>query len=118
MDRLTIKNIRLYGHCGVSGEERSVGSMFEIDAEVYYDSIIAAESDNIGFAVDDGEVYNCIEKTFKGMAYKLIESAADDIARAVIGGFNDIQKVTIKLRKRPPIDTPLDYIEIETTRSR
>ena len=118
MDRLTIKNVRLYGHYGVSENERSVGAAYEIDVEVFYSAVIASENDSIDSTVDYGEVCKCIKKSFKGASCRLIESAADNIARSVLSGFSEVQKVTIRIRKRPPIDASLDYVEFETTRSR
>ena len=37
MDSLLVKNIRLYGHHGVSAEERLVGAQYEIDVEVFWE---------------------------------------------------------------------------------
>jgi len=118
MDRLTIKNIKLHGHYGVSKEERTVGGLYEIDAEIFLDNRKAAEDDDIGSMVDYSELYDCVAESFQGSSRKLIESAAENIAGAVLRRFKQVQEVSITLRKRPPMNASLDYVEIQVVRSR
>jgi len=118
MDQLTVKNIKLYGHCGISREERTAGALYEIDAEISWDARPASRDDDINSTVDYEALYLCIKKTFTGAAYKLIESAAENIARDILHQFGAVQQVCVTLRKRPPFDASLDYIEIKITRSR
>lgn len=118
MDRILIKNIRLYGNCGVSEEERKVGGLFQIDAEAFWEPTGKPLNDDISSAVDYTKLYRCIKESFTSSSYKLIESAAINIAESVLNNFEIIEQVKIRLRKNPPFDASLDYVEIEVIRGR
>jgi dihydroneopterin aldolase len=36
MNSLLVKNITIFGRCGITNGERSTGALFEIDAEVFW----------------------------------------------------------------------------------
>ncbi len=118
MNRILIKNIKLYGHCGITDAERATGALYEIDAAVYYSNGGSGMADNIDNSIDYTELYRCIADTFQNETYRLIESAADRIADAALKRFSIINKVEISLRKRPPFDASLDYVEVRITRER
>ncbi|MBD3233926.1 MAG: dihydroneopterin aldolase [candidate division Zixibacteria bacterium] len=118
MNRILIKNIKLYGHCGTTEAERTTGALYEIDAAVYYSGETYGIADDIEHTVDYTELYGCIADSFQNETYKLIESAAERIADAALKRFNLIDKVEISLRKRPPFDASLDYVEVRITRER
>ncbi|MCP4632984.1 MAG: dihydroneopterin aldolase [candidate division Zixibacteria bacterium] len=118
MDRLILKNIRLYGHLGVTVEEREIGANYEIDIVISFDNRKASEGDDIGSAIDYTEIYEYVKNVFTGYSCKLIESSAENLAISILRDFIKVQEVTVKLRKKPPFDAALDFVEIDITRTR
>ncbi len=112
-------NIVFYAHHGVLKEEHTVGSKYEVDAELTFDFTDAAINDDISKTVDYGAVYQKIREALTLKKYFLIEAVAYEIAVDLIRDFPILDRVSIKVRKRnPPVDGICDYAEADYSTSR
>ena len=112
-------NIVFYAHHGVLKEEHTVGSKYEVDAELTFDFTDAAKNDDISKTVDYGAVYQKIREALTQKKYFLIEAVAYEIAVDLIRDFPILERVAIKVRKRnPPVDGICDYAEADYSTSR
>ncbi len=112
-------NIVFYAHHGVLKEEHTVGSKYEVDAELTFDFTDAAKNDDISKTVDYGAVYQKIREALTQKKYFLIEAVAYGIAVDLIRDFPILDRVAIKVRKRnPPVDGICDYAEADYSTSR
>src|SRR5215510_5652617 len=59
-DKLLIDDVRFYGQHGLTKAEQAVGAWFSVDAELAVDLAPAALSDDLGTAVDYGQVIHRI----------------------------------------------------------
>lgn len=116
MNSLLVKNITIFGHCGITNGERSTGALFQIDAEVFWHGTIG--DDALESTVDYEALYEKITGTFRSRQFKLIETAAQAIADSILDRFPLVEEVYVGLRKRPPMDAALDFVEIRITRRR
>ena len=118
MDRILLKGIRFYGYHGVYPAERQSGQFFEVDAELYFSFREAAVSDDVADTVDYGTVYQVIAEAFSRDACNLLETVAARLADEILIKFPVVQ-VVIRVRKpAPPVEGPVDYAEVEVSRSR
>lgn len=113
-----MKKLSFYAYHGNSEAEKQTGRRYEVDCEFKVDIEKAARSDSLEDTIDYSRVYQVIEEVVTGNKFNLIETLADRIAGAVISNF-DIENVKLRVRKMtPPIPGSIEYIEIETERSR
>jgi len=118
MDRILISGLQFFGHHGVSEEERRLGSHFRVDAEIEFDLTRPAASDDLGDTIDYGEVCRTLLKVGNQRQHHLLESLAEDMARAILLRFRP-RSVILRLRKLdPPLDAHLEFVGVEIKRGR
>lgn len=119
MDKITIKNIELFGYHGVYEEERTEGQTFFVDIEMTVKLEKASFTDNLEDTVDYSRVYAIIDDINECTKFRLIEKFAGTICREILSRFDKIFEVTVKVRKPDaPIEGEFDYIEVELKRGR
>jgi dihydroneopterin aldolase len=119
--KVFIEKLELRAFHGCLAHERRYGQMFEIDLELTADLSEAAATDNLGDAIDYGQVVIVVQKVFCGAARHLVEAAGLDIARALLETFPRIDSVSVRVGKlAPPIPAKLRVagVEIEVKRER
>ncbi|TET53144.1 MAG: dihydroneopterin aldolase [Actinobacteria bacterium] len=99
--KVYLKEIKLYGHHGVLGEEKERGQNFYIDVEYAYtkDDL----KDDLNAALDYSEVYSKVKEIFKAKRYELLENLSQDIGKSLIENFSQIEKVKVKTTKIKPL---------------
>lgn len=118
MDKITLKSMQFYAYHGVYEVEREIGQFFEVDVELFGDLREAAKTDDLANTVDYGSVYETVKHAITNYKFKLLESAAQNIADEVLDKF-PIAKICVRVRKKTvPILGYLDYVEAEITRDR
>ena len=118
MDRVTLRNLRIYTHIGCTAEERRVGQHLEIDIEFHVDLREAGATDSIHRSIDYAKAATAVRDAVAGIEANLLETVAERAAAALLplGG----ERVTVRVRKpSPPIPgAHADYAEVEITRQR
>lgn len=108
MDYIELKGIRIFGHHGVLPEETLEGQVFFVDARLYQPLRRAGVADDLELTADYGDIA-CFIKTFLTTnTYKLIESAAENLASALLIKYDTLCKVDITLHK-PQAPIPLEF---------
>ena len=98
-DRLMIRGLELRCVIGVQDWERQMPQRVVVDMELRGDFSAAAESDDLVDAVDYRTVcMKAIEVAAEG-EYRLVETLADRIARAVLGTHECVSEVTVSVFK-------------------
>lgn len=98
-DRIFLRDMQFYGYHGVYGEENRLGQRFVISVEMESDVSAAAKNDDLSMTVNYGEVYNVVKEIAEGPPRRLVETVADEIARAVLERFALVQRVRVRLDK-------------------
>ena len=110
-DYISIKNLKVFAHHGVLPEETRDGQDFFIDARLYTGLREAGKSDNLDNTVDYGDVCIFINTFLSTNTYKLIESAAENLAEALLKKYTLLNAVDITIHK-PSAPIPLDFKDV------
>lgn len=107
--------MEVYGHVGYYPEERKMGRLFRVDAEVEY----RMEAMGGDPPIDYREIAGLIKDSFSREG-TLIEHIAEGIAYAIMERWAFVEKVRIRVHKvHPPIGILAEsaYAEVELSRS-
>lgn len=119
MDKISIKNLEVFANHGVYPEETKLGQKFLVSADLRVDIRDSGMSDDMKKFVNYGEVSHFITTFLTKNTYKLIETAAEQLARAILLEYELVQGVTLAIHKPwAPIGLPLEDVAVEITRSR
>lgn len=117
MDNITIRNLRIYGKHGVYPEENILGQNFYVDAVLYQSVREAGLSDKLEASTNYGEVCRFMYTFFTENTSRLIETAAEKLARAILLAFPLIEKITLTVHKpEAPIGLPVEDVAVTITR--
>lgn len=119
MDKLYLKNLRVFAHHGLLPEETAQGQIFVVSAALHLDTRAAGRADDVALTVDYAAVARHIKAFMEGHTYALLEAVAENLAESLLQAFPRLHQVTLNINKpQAPLGLPLDYAGIEITRSR
>lgn len=119
MDKIIIKDLKLYAYHGVNPEEKEEGQLFELDVTCFCDLSVPCRTDDVNTTTSYAQIIKQIRKVFCAEKYDLIEKAAQVVADAVLENFGMIEKVTVLLKKPDaPVKADFGYVAVEITRER
>lgn len=98
MDRIVIPGIPLEARVGVGEEERRAPQDVEIGVVLYLDLARAGASDALTDTVDYDAVCARVTDVVASRDYHLIEALAEDVAGAVLAGF-EVAEVEVRVEK-------------------
>lgn len=119
MDKILLSNMGFYGYHGVFKEESVLGQKFFIDMELYLYTKEAGLTDQMEKSVSYGDVYELVKKIVENKRFNLLEALAENISKEVLGEFELIQEVMVRVKKpEAPVPGIYDYFGVEIRRSR
>lgn len=117
MDQITISKLEVFAKHGVYPEETALGQKFLISATLYTNTRKAGKTDDLCFSVNYGEVSHFIQKYAVEHTWKLIESVAEQLSRAILLEFPLVRKAALTVEKPwAPIGLPLNTVSISIVR--
>lgn len=120
MDKIIIKNLKVYAYHGVNDFEKQNGQIFLIDVKLKFKSLSKpCVSDDLNDTVSYSKVIKTVSKVAAEKKYNLLETLAEKIANAILDEYSLVQKVSVSVKKpMAPIKTSFDYVGVKITRSR
>lgn len=119
MDCVHIKNLEIFARHGVFEAENQLGQLFVVSAKLYLDTYKAGISDNLELSVHYGEVCHLIKQEMESKTFKLIEAAAEHLARKILMTYPLVQEIELTLDKPwAPIGLHLDCAGVTIHRKR
>lgn len=119
MDKILLKDIKLYGYHGVLPKEQEIGQYFHIDVELSVDLTKAGMTDELTNTVDYSKIYDIIVSVNKNNKFRLIETFAHNISQEILSTYEIIKDITVQVRKPDaPIDGDFGWMGVEIKRSR
>lgn len=119
MDKIIIKDLKLYAYHGVNPEEKIEGQNFILDIECKIDLSKPCKTDDVNDTVNYAQIIKLVRKVFTDQKHDLIEKAAQEVADAILGNFDMIKKVKILLKKpEAPVKADFGYVAVEIKRER
>lgn len=120
-DRVMIERLEFHGHCGVTQEERQTPQPIAVDLELTYPPGAlsrAAETDDIGRAVDYATVAERIVQLGTAETFALVETIADRISAMVFAEF-PVSALHLWVRKlAPPLKDVRGSVGVRLERTR
>lgn len=118
-DFIMIDDLVIFANHGVLPEEKTMGQKFVVSMKLFMDMREAAAADDINKAVNYAEVCSFVTEFTKANRSKLIESAAQNIAEALLIKYPTISGIEITLKKPwAPIGLPLERVAVNLRRDR
>ncbi|KAG0624794.1 hypothetical protein M758_2G004400 [Ceratodon purpureus] len=117
-DRIMLRGMLFHGYHGVLAEENKLGQKFLVDVDAWMDLSKAGESDEMGDSVSYADIYKQIKAIVEGPPFKLVESVANAIAKALLSAHPSISDVRVKVCKpHVAVEGVLDHLGVEIFRS-
>ena len=114
MGRITISNLEVFYHIGVTDEERAKPQRLLVTVEMEHDFSSAIASDNLAETVDYHAVSQRLLKFGDGCHWQLIETLSADIATMVLEEFKP-RSVTVEVKKF--VIPQAAYVAVSLTRA-
>lgn len=119
MDKILIRNLKIFAYHGVMEKEKANGQYFIFDIDALVDISKPCESDNVDDTVNYALMVDCITETFTAQKDDLIERAAQRVAEKLFESFERISELKILLKKPDaPIEADFDCVGVEINRKR
>lgn len=117
MDEIRIDNLEIYAYHGVFPEENEKGQPFFVNMVLYADTRKAGQADELTLSTHYGEVCHFVTKWMQEHTCKLIETVAENIAKAVLLEFPLVEAVDVEIRKpQAPIGLPFESVSVKIHR--
>ena len=116
-DEIHIENLEFYARHGVFPEETKLGQKFIISLVMYTNTRGAGKRDDLELSVDYGAVSHFITEYMQKNTFKLIEAAAENLARELLLRYPLLVGVELELKKPwAPVGLPLEYVSVKISR--
>jgi len=117
-DTIRIQGLSAFGYHGVLAEERANGQRFVVDVALTLSTRSAGESDDLTRTVDYSAVAEAALAVVTGEPRNLIETVAEQIARAALA-YDQVETVTVTVHKPDaPIAAEFSDVSVQVVRSR
>lgn len=118
-DRIYLHEMVFMGRHGVTDEERAQPQQIEVDLDVSLDLSAAGRSDDLSDTVDYSRLFEQCREIVEQRSFHLLEGIAEAIAAAILAGFEQIDAVTVRVKKPGvPLDGQVEHAGVVVERSR
>ncbi|MDQ6774262.1 MAG: dihydroneopterin aldolase [Candidatus Dormibacteraeota bacterium] len=118
MDRLLLEGMVFFGRHGHLAAERELGQHFQVDAELELDLAAAGASDRLADTLDYTRAREAVREVLEGAPHDLLEAVAGRAAAALLDLDARVVGVTVRVRKRPPLEGQFRAFGVEVRRRR
>ncbi len=119
MDKILIRNLKIFAYHGVHVYEKENGQNFIFDIDAFVDMSKPCTSDDVEDTVSYSAIIAETTRIFTADKFDLIEKAAQSVADGLFESFDKIQSLRIFLKKpEAPIKADFDYVGVEIYRER
>lgn len=118
VEKIKLKNIRVFAYHGCLDEEGKIGSDYRIDLSVKGDLSHSAKTDALGDTIDYVHL-NRIVKQEMAIRSKLLETVAERILNRILEEIIMVQEATVDVSKiNPPIGGNVEMVTVRRRKSR
>ena len=97
-DQIKIVNLEIFARHGVFPEENRLGQKFLVSAVLSVDTRKAGKADDLEASVDYGEVCRFMDSYMKAHTYKLLECAAEGLAKELLLRTPHLENVRLEVK--------------------
>lgn len=118
MDQIWIRDLEIFARHGVFPEENKLGQKFLVTILMETDTHKAGGKDDLELSIDYGTVSHLVTEHFTAHTWKLIETAAESVARTLLTKSQKIKRVQVEVKKPwAPVGLPLKDVSVKIERS-
>ena len=119
MDKILIRDLKIFAYHGVNPEEKRDGQNFVFDVDLYVNITKACHSDDVEDTVSYAKVIKTITRVFTAEKYDLLERAAQITADAILNEYAEVSRVDITLKKpEAPMKADFGWVGVQISRER
>jgi len=119
MDKIIIKDLKIFAYHGVNPEEKENGQNFVMDITAFLDLSVPCKTDCVDDTVSYSKMIKTVTACFTKEKYDLLERAADEVCAALLKQYKKIKEVEITLKKpEAPISADFSYVAVALNRKR
>ena len=119
MDKILVRNLKIFAYHGVNPEEKEDGQNFVFDIDAYVDISKPCLTDDVEDTVSYAKIIKETVKIFTSQKDDLLERASQRVADGLFERFEKIQALRIVLKKpEAPIKADFEYVGVEIFRER
>ena len=119
MDKILIRDLKIFAYHGVNEEEKINGQNFVFDIDLFVNMTKACYSDDVNDTVSYAKVIKTVTKVVTEKKYNLLERVAQITADAILEEYSDVSKVKITLKKpEAPMKADFSYVGVKIERER
>ncbi len=119
MDKILVRNLKIFAYHGVNPEEKDNGQNFVLDIDAFVDINVPCRTDDVEDTVSYAKIIKETVKIFTSQKDDLLERASQRVADGLFERFDKIQALRILLKKpEAPIKADFEYVGVEIFRER
>lgn len=119
MDKIIVKDLKLFCYHGVNPEEKVDGQNFIFDIEAFMNLDLPCKTDNVNDTVSYAKIIKTVRRVAQSEKNDLLEYVSQRVADALFEEFEKIEKLVITLKKpEAPIKADFDYVAVQIERTR
>ena len=119
MDKIIVKDLKLFCYHGVNPEEKVDGQNFVFDIEAYLDLELPCKTDNVDDTVSYAKIIKTVRRVAQSEKNNLLEYVAQRVVDALFEEFGKIEKIVLTLKKpEAPIKADFNYVAVQIERER
>ncbi len=119
MDKIIVKNLKLFCYHGVNPEEKQDGQNFVFDIEAGVDLTIPCKTDDVDDTVSYAKIIKTVRRVAQSEKNDLIERVAQRITDEIFDEFSKVQTLIVTVKKpEAPIKAEFDYVAVSIERTR
>ena len=116
-DQIIVEDLQVYAYHGVYQQENEKGQNFYVSVVLDTDTRAAGMADDLALSTNYGVVCRFLHTFLTEHTYKLIETAAERAAEALLLQFPYVRQVTMEVKKpEAPITVPFGSVSVKITR--
>ena len=100
-DEIKITDLEVFANHGVFPEENTLGQKFVFTIKLYTDTRLAGRTDEIEDSINYGDVASFVTEYTKTHTVKLLETAAEELAEAMLLRYDMAKGVSVEIKKLP-----------------
>ena len=119
MDKIIVKDLKLFCYHGVNPEEKIDGQNFVFDIEAFLDLNLPCKTDNVDDTVSYAKIIKTVRRVAQSEKNDLLEYVAQRVVDELFEEFGKIEKIVLTLKKpEAPIKADFNYVAVQIERVR
>lgn len=119
MDKILIRDLKIFAYHGVNPEEKENGQHFVFDLDLYVNITKACYSDDVNDTVSYAKVIKTVTRVATAKKYDLLEKLAQVVCDAIFEEYEDVERILLTLKKpEAPMKADFSWVGVQLERER